>query len=427
MNIEKQKNKIAIVTGVIGVLLVTVTGIYVVSQNKTAQVEKSTPPVQKPVTSVSALGRIEPLNEVINVAPSPTMAGAKVKVIFIKEGDVVKKGQFIAITTDYDVKEAELERAKEELKVAQANLAIVKAGAKEGTINAQSATIERLQAELKGTKATDKAKIARLQAQLTTEKAEKLATIKRYQAEVDNAQAEFTRYQQLAKDGVISQSQLENKALILAINKKSLQEAQASYQKTKMTLAEEIKEIEAQAVEKQETTNKQIVEARAKLDEIAEVREVDVIKAEAEVTRAMALIKQIEVDRELTVIKAPTNGTIIDVIAQEGENIETSQGVVQMADTSQMIVVAEVYESDINQIQVGQTTNIVSENNSFDDRIQGKVIEISSKIGKKDVLETDPAASVDARVVEVKIAIDAQENALVKNLIYSQVIVKILL
>ena len=143
--------------------------------------------------------------------------------------------------------------------------------------------------------------------------------------------------------------------------------------------------------------------------------------------RAQAVVNQAQINVDLTFIKAPSNGTIIDVVAHEGENIENAQGVVEMADLSQMVVVAEVYESDISKIKVGQEAKIISENNSFEDRITGEVIEISSKIGKKDVLETDPAASVDARVVEVKIAVNPENNALVQNLIYSQVIVEILL
>jgi HlyD family secretion protein len=141
----------------------------------------------------------------------------------------------------------------------------------------------------------------------------------------------------------------------------------------------------------------------------------------------MAVIKQAEIDLDLTIIKAPIDGTVIDVIAHEGESIDSEDGVVEMGNTGQMQVVAEVYESDISKVKIGQKATIISENNSFPDRITGEVIEISKKIGKKDILETDPAASVDARVVEVKIAVDHQDNALVKNLIYSQVIVEILL
>ena len=425
--IDRHGKQIAIVTGVIGAVMVVATGIYVTNQKSSSSVVETTAKIEMPITSVSALGRIEPLGEIVNVAPTPSMAGAKVKQLLVRQGSKVKAGDIMVITSDYDLKKAELAKAKQDLKVAQANLAIVKAGAKQGQIKAQEATIARLQAELEGVIATDKAKIARLQAQLVTERAEKQATIDRFQAEVNNAQAEFQRYQKLAQEGVISQSDLEARQLTLETNKKLNQEAKASYDRSFATLSEEIKETQALAIQREISLNKQIIEAQAKLDEIAEVRDVDVAQAQAEVERAMVLIKQAEIELDLTLVKAPANGTVIDVIAQEGENIENDKGVIEMANTEQMLVLAEVYESDISRVKVGQKVNIVSENNSFPDSINGEVIEISSKIGKKDVLETDPAASVDARVVEVKIAVDAKDNSLVQNLIYSQVIVEILL
>ena len=425
--IDRHGKKIAMATGVLGAVVVVATGVYVTNQTNSSPGAETIAKVQKSIISVSALGRIEPLKEVVNIAPSPNMAGAKVKELLVSEGSTVKAGEIMVITSDYDLKKAELARVKQDLKVAQANLAIVLAGAKQGTINAQEASIKRLQAELAGAIASDKAKIIRLQAQLATEKAEKQAAIERFQAEVNNAQAELKRYQKLADEGVISRSELETKQLTLETNQKRYQEAQASYSRTVATLTQEIQETQALATQQEESLKKQITEAQAKLDEIAEVRSVDVAQAQAEVERAKALVKQAEIELDLTVIKAPSNGTVIDVIAQEGENIENSQGVLEMADTEQMIVVAEVYESDISKVKVGQKATIVSENNSFPDSISGKVIEISSKIGKKDVLETDPAASVDARVVEVKIAINPEKNNLVQNLIYSQVIVEILL
>ena len=425
--IDRHGKQIAIVTGILGAILVIGTGVYVRNQTNSSPTLQTSTQIEKRITSVSALGRIEPLGEVVNVAPTPSMAGAKVKELLVSQGSKVKTGDIMVITSDYDLKKAELAKTKQDLKVAQANLAIVKAGAKQGKIKAQEATIARLQAELEGAIATDKAKIARLQAQLVTEKAEKQATIERFKAEVGNAQAEFKRYQKLAQEGVISQSELETKQLTLDTNKKRYQEAQAIYDRTFATLTEEIKETQALAIQRKKTLNKQIAEAQAKWAEIAEIRDVDVAQAQAEIDRAMALIKQAEIELDLTLIKAPSNGTVIDVIAQEGENIENDEGVLEMANTEQMLVIAEVYESDINQVKVGQKVKIVSENNSFPDRIHGEVIEISSKIGKKDVLETDPAASVDARVVEVKIAVDAEDNNLVQNLIYSQVIVEILL
>lgn len=424
---QKYGKSIATMSGFVGALMVIGTGVYVINRAKVNSSSDNTVTQPAIIASVTGLGRIEPLSEVIKVAPNPSMAGARVKTLLVKKGDFLRKGDIIAYTSDYDLKQAELERAKKELQVAQANLNIVQAGAKQGTINAQKATIAQLQAELEGAIASDQAKLDRLQAQLKSETLEKQATINRLQAEKNNAQAEFNRYQKLATEGVISDSELDSRALTLDTAKQRYQEAIAIYDKTVSTLTEEIKQAQADASQRANSLRKQIASAKATLNEISEIRQVDVAKAQAEVENAIALVNQAEIDLELTIIKAPIDGEIIDIKAYGGENISSEEGIVEMGNTQQMVVIAEIYESDISNVKLGQETEINSENNSFEGKVKGKVIEISNKIGKKDVLETDPAANIDARVVEVKIAVNPEDNNKIKNLIYSQVIVNILL
>jgi len=68
---------------------------------------------------------------------------------------------------------------------------------------------------------------------------------------------------------------------------------------------------------------------------------------------------------------------------------------------------------------------IASESNAVAGELKGTVEQIGWQIGKKDVLDTDPAASVDSRVVEVKIRIAPEDSAKVAQLTYSQAIAKI--
>ena len=156
---DKYGKKIAIVTGIAGAIIVIATGLYVINKtNSNESTGELTPEVTaKKIESVSALGRIEPLDEVINVTSTPSIAGSKVQELLVSPRSVVKKGDIIAITSDYDLQKAQLERVKKELLVAQSNLAIVQAGAKQGTIDAQKATIDRLRVELTGAIATDEA------------------------------------------------------------------------------------------------------------------------------------------------------------------------------------------------------------------------------------------------------------------------------
>ncbi|MBE9223203.1 HlyD family efflux transporter periplasmic adaptor subunit [Cyanobacterium stanieri LEGE 03274] len=417
-----------ILSAILGVITLGGSAIYVMQRtNSQTQGQESTPPPTATIEAVSALGRIEPEGEVITVAASPSMAGAKVRTLLVSQGDFVGRGEVIATTTDYDTKQAELERARKDLEVARANLAIVRAGAKEGEINAQKATIERLQAQIATQREVDNARISRLRAQITSERVERQATVERLEAELNNAQNELRRYQDLVRDGVVSQSEFETRELTFQAAQKRFQESEATYQKTVDTLNAQISELEAVATQNIRTLTQQINEAQARLEEIREVRGVDVAASEAEVNRALAGVNQAEIELELTQIKAPINGQIIEIKAREGENIDNAQGVVEMANTEQMLVVAEVYETDITRVKLGQEATIESENNTFTDTIRGNVVEISSKIGKKDVLETDPAASIDARVVEVKIAVNPEYNDIINGLIYSQVFVQILL
>ncbi|MGY6529211.1 MAG: HlyD family efflux transporter periplasmic adaptor subunit [Cyanobacterium sp.] len=417
-----------ILSAILGLITLMGSAIYVIQRtNSQSQSDESTSPSVATIEAVSALGRIEPEGDVVLVAASPAMAGAKVKSLLVSQGDFVLQGDIIAITTDYDTKQAELDRARRDLEVAQANLAIINAGAREGQINAQQATIQRLQAQIATQREVDNARLSRLRAQITSERVERQATVDRLQAELANAQNELRRYQDLVRDGVVSQSEFETRELTFKAAQKRFQESEATYQKTINTLNAEITEVEAVTQQNIRTLTQQINEAQGRLEEIREVRGVDVAASEAEVRRAMAGVNQAQVELELTQIKAPINGKILEIKAREGENIDNAQGVVEMANIDQMLVIAEVYETDIGKVEIGQEATIESENNTFRDQIRGNVVQISSKIGKKDVLETDPAASIDARVVEVKIAVNPEYNDIINSLIYSQVFVQILL
>ncbi len=402
-----------------------IVGLAVVRSINTTAINEEIEAVKpQPIKAVAALGRIEPQGKMINLSPSPDLGGAKIAQLLVEEGDRVSEGQTIALLDNYRRAKAALELAREEIKVAEADLAIVKAGAKQGDIKARVAGLSRAKAELKGEIAADKAEIARLQAQLRTETLEKQATSDRLEAELRNAQSEFQRYQSLAREGVISDSELDSRRLEVETATKALAEARASYDRTLETLREEINQAQALATQNRSTLEQQLLEAEATLDSVEEVRNVDVAKAQAEVNRAIAAFRQAKEDLELTSVKAPYDGQIINIIAYPGEVVDEA-GVVEFAQTSKMMVVAEVYESDIGRVEVGQIATITSETGSFAGEITGEVKQVGLKIGKQDVLSTDPAADVDSRVVEVKIHLDPETSDRVSHLTNSKAIVKI--
>ena len=418
-----------IIVSIAGAIAVCATGLYTLRvanqepKSTTTPTEESQPPAK--ITAVTALGRIEPKGEVIKLSPPPDLGGAKIKQLLIKEGERVRSNQLIAVLDNRPRRLADLERSEKELKVARANLAIVKAGAKTGEINAQRATIERLQAQLRGEIATNQAIIARLEAQLRGEQREQKATITRLEAELDNAQTEFERYRKLEKDGAISESDLDQRRLTLDTARERVKEAQATLRRTIETLREEIRETKALNRQTVNTLDKEIKEAIATLNQIAEIRPVDVEQAAAEVERAIASIKQSQEELELSYVRAPISGQILKIYSLPGETVNEEEGIADFAQTDNMMVIAEVYESDIGKIKLGQKAIITSETGAFEQELQGIVSQIGLQIGQQDILDTDPAADVDVRVVEVKIELNSEDSEAVAGLTYSKVLAKI--
>jgi HlyD family secretion protein len=100
---------------------------------------------------------------------------------------------------------------------------------------------------------------------------------------------------------------------------------------------------------------------------------------------------------------APVDGHILNVRVKPGEQIG-SGAILTMGDTDGMRAVAEVYETDIAEVRVGQNATITSR--ALPKPITGKVTRIGNMVFKNDVLNVDPAARADARVVEVWIDLD---------------------
>jgi HlyD family secretion protein len=154
---------------------------------------------------------------------------------------------------------------------------------------------------------------------------------------------------------------------------------------------------------------------------VREVRPTDVEFAEAQLQTAIVNIKKAEVDLDLAQVRAPIDGQVLKINSKIGEVVSQTNGVIDLGNTNQMYVVAEIYETDIGKIKVGQKAVIQSE--AFEGEITGKVDRIGLRIAKNDVLGTDPAAKTDVRIIEVKIKLDDSKK--VSGLTNLQVRVKV--
>jgi HlyD family secretion protein len=331
------------------------------------------------VETVSALGRLEPEGEVIQVFAPTSSEGARVEVFKVRHGQQIRKGDVIAVLDTYERRQAALQEAQEQLRVAQARLEQVEAGAKSGEIRAQAQVVDRQQVELQ------------------TEMLAQAATIARLEAELRNAELENRRYQKLYTEGAVSASLRDGKQLTADTVRQQLNEAQANLNRI------------------QSSRQKQVAEAQATLDRIAEVRPVDVNVVRSQVAQAQASVARAQAELNLATVRSPQAGQVLKIHTRPGELVG-AQGIIDLGQTQKMVAVAEVYELDISHIRAGQTATVTSKNNAFPEVLRGKVVEVGLRISKQDVLNTDPAAQFDARVVEVKVLLDESSSRRVSSL-----------
>ncbi|ARV58977.1 HlyD family secretion protein [Nostocales cyanobacterium HT-58-2] len=362
------------------------TAFYKISQLK--KTSKATTVAQAPPTirQITALGRLEPITEVIKLSIPATLSNDRVMKLMVQRGDRIKAGQVIAIMDAQARLQDALLEAQAQVKVSQANLAKVKAGAKSGEITAQQAEIVRIQQQLKG------------------EIASQQATIDRWQTEVRTADADYNRYLSLYKEGATSASELDRKRLAQETAQAQLNEAKAKQDQSAETLQEQIRQ------------------AKATLDKIAEVRPVDVQEAQAEVEKAIATVQKAKAELAEAYIRAPITGRILNIYAKPGE-VVGEKGITDLGQTDQMQVVAEVYKTDINKVREGQQAIITSE--SFPGQVRGSVRLIGLQVLQQEITSGKPGENLDRKVIEVRIRLNPEDSQRVANLTNLQVQVAI--
>ncbi len=206
----------------------------------------------------------------------------------------------------------------------------------------------------------------------------------------------------------------------------SLEEAKAALERANAgaKLAE-------QDLRRQQELRKSAVNTQADLDQaeaIAAQAQQDVIKAEATVSRyesreieehpdvvvaarkldsARADLNRARRDLARGVVIAPLAGTILDIHVRVGEKPGT-KGILDIGNVQRMTAELEVYQTEIGSILVGQQVELTAD--GISESFHGVVAEIGFAIERQTVIDDDPAANTDARIVKVKASLDEQSS-----------------
>ncbi|MET0261764.1 MAG: efflux RND transporter periplasmic adaptor subunit [Rariglobus sp.] len=174
-------------------------------------------------------------------------------------------------------------------------------------------------------------------------------------------------------------------------------------------------QIEDRTIGKQ---NAELKLTQVRLDVERAVRDADkaVRAAEAEVSAAKVAVAVSEV-------RSPIKARILKVRARAGAPAGGRTELFKIGDTSGMIVVAEVYESEILKVKPGQKAVITSP--ALPDKMTGTVTAVSGIVFRNTIESMDPNTSTQGRVVEAVIRMDANEP--LDRLVFLQVDVSITL
>jgi HlyD family secretion protein len=94
-----------------------------------------------------------------------------------------------------------------------------------------------------------------------------------------------------------------------------------------------------------------------------------------------------------------------------------------LGNIEQMTVEVEVYQTQIGRVALGNPVEVTAE--ALPQPLKGQVTRIGLEVGRQTVIDANPAANTDARVVKVTAALEPDASRLARRLTNLQVTVRI--
>jgi ABC exporter DevB family membrane fusion protein len=305
---------------------------------------------------VVATGRVAPVTEIIIANKIP----GRVKAVLAKEGDAVSVGQPLIrfddeeYVTQVHMARTRIATAEAEVRRAQRGFEASRAQWVEAKSGPRPQEVERARAE-----------------------------IQEAQQRRRNAETERLRLKKLVDDGLIARSQYETG------------ETEAEVTKARARGAEEALSL-LLAGPKPETVDTfwaLVQEAEASLR-----------RADRQVTQAQAELEYARAVQKTTVVQATVNGKVIRKLVEPGEAVDIGIPLMIIGDVQKTIVKAEVDETDVGKLSLGQAVEITAD--AYPGRVfPGEVIEIGQAVGKRKIRPEDPVKIQDMKVLETKVEV----------------------
>ena len=138
---------------------------------------------------------------------------------------------------------------------------------------------------------------------------------------------------------------------------------------------------------------------------------------------AKAAVEQARSQLATAEVRSPLNGRLIRIYSWPGMK-QSEEGLAVIGRTNSMQVWAQVFQTDVNRLRIGQVAVVTAETGGFDGEIQATLKSIIGRVSQKDLFSAAANNDVNARVVLVKLDIDQKFQKELSNLSGLNVIVR---
>ncbi|RLC79735.1 MAG: hypothetical protein DRI61_07245 [Chloroflexi bacterium] len=352
-----------------------------------------------------------------------SQTGGLIKAIYVDEGDKVTEGQLL-VEMDTELLDVQIRQAKAALQMAEAQLALLKAGVREEDIRKAEAQLAQARAAREGAKQLweDAKAILEnpqdLDAQIHSIEGQIEAlehSLKAAYAQIQAAETENSMYEEIIRGleegfviqiplpygGVITKKieapryQLDELYYQWNLSSQRLSQAWEEYNSLKASLEDAkrtlalLREMRNNPLALEEQVHKAesayhtaeaaVKMAQAQLDALkAGASEEEIKAAEANVERAKAALEALEARREKTKLYAPTDGWVTELVAKKGEIVAPGATILKIANLDEVTLTVYVPEPDLGKVHLGQKVSVTVD--SFPGEVfEGQVAYISSK------------------------------------------------
>ena len=156
--------------------------------------------------------------------------------------------------------------------------------------------------------------------------------------------------------------------------------------------------------------------------ELGEVQ-ANVISKGADIETGKAAVAKAQTQLAAAEVRSPMNGSLIQIFSWPGMK-ETDEGLALLGRTDRMQVWAQIFQTDVNRLRIGQRALVTAETGGFKGSISATLASIISQVSQRDLFAISGNNDVNARVVLVKLDLDVDARRKVERLSGLNVIVR---